>query len=135
MANLKGLSEDATEETLNESFNGSICERIVIDWETGSSKEFSFVDFNSEKDGRSWKEAMEDGEIDGNNVPWNGPSARVKVASGFMVEAEEAWKAVMVAENEMDLVAEVEEALESEMASEEAQEEEETSATRKEDEV
>ena len=35
---VKGLSEDTTEETLKESFDGSIRARIVTDRETGSSK-------------------------------------------------------------------------------------------------
>ncbi|MXQ79361.1 hypothetical protein E5288_WYG000217 [Bos mutus] len=65
---VKGLSEDTTEETLKESFDGSIRARIVTDRETGSSKGFGFVDFNSEEDAKAAKEAMEDGEIDGNKV-------------------------------------------------------------------
>lgn len=35
---VKGLSEDTTEETLKESFDGSVRARIVTDRETGSSK-------------------------------------------------------------------------------------------------
>ncbi|XP_028645414.1 nucleolin [Grammomys surdaster] len=65
---VKGLSEDTTEETLKESFEGSVRARIVTDRETGSSKGFGFVDFNSEEDAKAAKEAMEDGEIDGNKV-------------------------------------------------------------------
>ncbi|XP_059023703.1 nucleolin [Mustela lutreola] len=65
---VKGLSEDTTEETLKESFDGSVRARIVTDRETGSSKGFGFVDFNSEEDAKAAKEAMEDGEIDGNKV-------------------------------------------------------------------
>ena len=65
---VKGLSEDTMEETLRESFDGSIGARIVTDQETGSSKGFGFVDFNSEEDAKAAKEAMEDGEIDGNKV-------------------------------------------------------------------
>lgn len=65
---VKGLSEETTEETLKESFDGSIGARIVTDRETGSSKGFGFVDFNSEEDAKAAKEAMEDGEIDGNKV-------------------------------------------------------------------
>ncbi|NIG61632.1 nucleolin-like [Pontoporia blainvillei] len=62
------LSEDTTEETLKESFDGPIRARIVTDRETGSSKGFGFVDFNSEEDAKAAKEAVEDGEIDGNTV-------------------------------------------------------------------
>ncbi|XP_005395451.1 PREDICTED: nucleolin isoform X2 [Chinchilla lanigera] len=65
---VKGLSEETTEETLKESFDGSIGARIVTDRETGSSKGFGFVDFNTEEDAKAAKEAMEDGEIDGNKV-------------------------------------------------------------------
>uniref|UniRef100_A0A673SXT0 Nucleolin n=1 Tax=Suricata suricatta TaxID=37032 RepID=A0A673SXT0_SURSU len=64
---VKGLSEDTTEETLKE-FDGSVRARIVTDRETGSSKGFGFVDFNSEEDAKAAKEAMEDGGIDGNKV-------------------------------------------------------------------
>lgn len=35
---VKGLSEDTTEETLRESFEGSVNARIVMDRDTGSSK-------------------------------------------------------------------------------------------------
>uniref|UniRef100_A0A4W2CVD4 Nucleolin n=1 Tax=Bos indicus x Bos taurus TaxID=30522 RepID=A0A4W2CVD4_BOBOX len=65
---VKCLSEDTTEETLKELFDGSIRARIVTHRETGSSKGFGFVDFNSEEDAKAAKEAMEDGEIDGNKV-------------------------------------------------------------------
>ncbi|XP_020011851.2 nucleolin [Castor canadensis] len=65
---VKGLSEETTEETLKDSFEGSIRARIVTDRETGSSKGFGFVDFHSEEDAKAAKEAMEDGEIDGNKV-------------------------------------------------------------------
>ncbi|NXP76902.1 NUCL protein, partial [Ramphastos sulfuratus] len=65
---VRGLSEDTTEETLRESFEGSISARIVMDRDTGSSKGFGFVDFSSAEDAKAAKEAMEDGEIDGNKV-------------------------------------------------------------------
>ncbi|XP_010143869.1 PREDICTED: nucleolin [Buceros rhinoceros silvestris] len=65
---VRGLSEDTTEETLKESFEGSISARIVTDRDTGSSKGFGFVDFSSPEDAKAAKEAMEDGEIDGNKV-------------------------------------------------------------------
>lgn len=35
---VRGLSEDTTEETLRESFEGSVSARIVTDRDTGSSK-------------------------------------------------------------------------------------------------
>ncbi|KAM6443886.1 nucleolin [Liasis olivaceus] len=65
---VKGLSEDTTEETLRESFESCIGARIVTDRDTGSSKGFGFVDFSSPEDAKAAKEAMEDGEIDGNKV-------------------------------------------------------------------
>ncbi|NWI64678.1 NUCL protein, partial [Todus mexicanus] len=65
---VRGLSEDTTEETLRESFEGSISARIVTDRDTGSSKGFGFVDFSSAEDAKAAKAAMEDGEIDGNKV-------------------------------------------------------------------
>ncbi|XP_064020937.1 nucleolin [Pogoniulus pusillus] len=65
---VRGLSEDTTEETLRESFEGSVSARIVMDRDTGSSKGFGFVDFSSAEDAKAAKEAMEDGEIDGNKV-------------------------------------------------------------------
>ncbi|XP_034263858.1 nucleolin isoform X1 [Pantherophis guttatus] len=65
---VKGLSEDTTEETLRESFDSCIGARIVTDRDTGSSKGFGFVDFSSTEDAKAAKEAMEDGEIDGNKV-------------------------------------------------------------------
>uniref|UniRef100_A0A8C5LRG2 Nucleolin n=1 Tax=Leptobrachium leishanense TaxID=445787 RepID=A0A8C5LRG2_9ANUR len=44
---VKGLSEDTTEETLKEAFDGSIIARIVTDRDTGASKGYGFVDFSS----------------------------------------------------------------------------------------
>ncbi|XP_073445414.1 nucleolin [Dendrobates tinctorius] len=65
---VRGLSEDTTEETLKEAFDGSINARIATDRETGASKGFGFVDFSTAEDAKSAMEAMEDGEIDGNKV-------------------------------------------------------------------
>ncbi|KAG8445025.1 hypothetical protein GDO86_009967 [Hymenochirus boettgeri] len=65
---VRGLSEDTTEETLKEAFDGSVGARIVTDRETGASKGFGFVDFSTAEDAKAAKEAMEDGEIDGNKV-------------------------------------------------------------------
>uniref|UniRef100_A0A452DPH2 RRM domain-containing protein n=1 Tax=Capra hircus TaxID=9925 RepID=A0A452DPH2_CAPHI len=48
------------EETFKGLFDGSIQARIVTDRETGSSKGFGFVDFNSKEDAKAAKEAMED---------------------------------------------------------------------------
>ncbi|XP_026201748.1 nucleolin isoform X2 [Anabas testudineus] len=65
---VKGLSEDTTDQTLREAFDGSVAARIVTDRDTGSSKGFGFVDFDNEDDCKAAKEAMEDGEIDGSRV-------------------------------------------------------------------
>ena len=117
-------------------FDGSIRARIVTDWETGCSKGFGFVDFNSKEDAKAAKEAMEDGEIDGNKVTLDWAKPKGEGGFGGLEEAEVALEAEVVAEvAKVDLVAEAGEALEGQEASEEAEEEEETIATRKEDEV
>ncbi|XP_072111363.1 nucleolin isoform X2 [Mobula birostris] len=65
---IRGLSEDTTEETLKEAFEGAENARIVTDRDSGKSKGFGFVDFTSEEDAKAAKEMMEDGEIDGCKV-------------------------------------------------------------------
>ncbi|XP_066461264.1 nucleolin-like isoform X2 [Eleutherodactylus coqui] len=65
---VRGLSEDTTEETLREAFGGSVSARIVTDKDTGASLGFGFVEFSTAEDAKAAKEAMEDGEIDGNKV-------------------------------------------------------------------
>ncbi|XP_067851345.1 nucleolin [Heptranchias perlo] len=62
---IRGLSDDTTEETLKEAFEGAESARIATDRESGRSKGFGFVDFPSEEDAKAAKETMEDGEIDG----------------------------------------------------------------------
>lgn len=39
---VKGLSEDTTDQTLRDSFNGAVGARIVTDRDTGSSKGYVF---------------------------------------------------------------------------------------------
>ncbi|XP_040040874.2 nucleolin isoform X1 [Gasterosteus aculeatus] len=78
---VKGLSEDTSDQTLKDSFDGAAAARIVTDRETGSSKGFGFVDFNNEDDCKAAKEAMEDGEIDGRKVTLD--YARPKGEGGF----------------------------------------------------
>ncbi|KAM8875480.1 nucleolin [Spinachia spinachia] len=78
---VKGLSEDTSDQTLKDSFDGAAAARIVTDRETGSSKGFGFVDFNNEDDCKLAKEAMEDGEIDGRKVTLD--YARPKGEGGF----------------------------------------------------
>ncbi|KAG7456842.1 hypothetical protein MATL_G00240200 [Megalops atlanticus] len=65
---VKGLSEETTDETLRDSFEGAIAARVATDKDTGSSKGFGFVDFESEESCKAAKEAMEDCEIDGSKV-------------------------------------------------------------------
>ncbi|XP_043558243.1 nucleolin isoform X2 [Chiloscyllium plagiosum] len=62
---VRGLSDETTEETLKEAFEGAENARIAVDRESGRSKGFGFVDFPSEEDAKLAKDAMEDGEIDG----------------------------------------------------------------------
>ncbi|XP_048397924.1 nucleolin [Stegostoma tigrinum] len=62
---VRGLSDETTEETLKEAFEGAESARIAMDRESGRSKGFGFVDFPSEEDAKLAKDAMEDGEIDG----------------------------------------------------------------------
>ncbi|XP_006810667.1 nucleolin-like, partial [Neolamprologus brichardi] len=78
---VKGLSEDTTEETLKDAFEGAVAARIVTDRDTGSSKGFGFVDFSNEDDCKAAKEAMEDGEIDGSKVTLD--YAKPKGEGGF----------------------------------------------------
>lgn len=78
---VKGLNEDTTDETLRDSFEGAVGARIVTDRDTGSSKGFGFVDFDNETDCQAAKEAMEEGEIDGNRVTLD--YAKPKGEGGF----------------------------------------------------
>ncbi|XP_051930505.1 nucleolin isoform X2 [Hippocampus zosterae] len=78
---VKGLSEETTDQTLKDAFDGSVSARIVTDRDTGSSKGFGFVDFDNEDDCKAAKEAMEDGEIDGSKVTLD--YAKPKGEGGF----------------------------------------------------
>ncbi|XP_029286108.1 nucleolin [Cottoperca gobio] len=78
---VKGLSEDTTDQTLRDAFEGAAAARIVTDRETGSSKCFGFVDFHNEDDCKAAKEAMEEGEIDGSKVTLD--YAKPKGEGGF----------------------------------------------------
>ncbi|XP_046893050.1 nucleolin [Hypomesus transpacificus] len=78
---VRGLNEDTTDGTLRDSFDGAVAARIVTDRDTGSSKGFGFVDFDNEQDCKTAKEAMEDGEIDGNKVTLD--YAKPKGEGGF----------------------------------------------------
>ncbi|XP_069080190.1 nucleolin-like [Pleurodeles waltl] len=65
---VSGLSADTTEERLKEAFVGALGAIIVTDRVTGASRGFGFVDFPTAEDASAAKEAMEDGEIDGNKI-------------------------------------------------------------------
>ncbi|KAB5559036.1 hypothetical protein PHYPO_G00024220 [Pangasianodon hypophthalmus] len=65
---VKGLSEETTDQTLRDAFEGAVAARIATDKDTGSCKGYGFVDFDSEEDCKAAKEAMDDAEIDGNKV-------------------------------------------------------------------
>ncbi|MCJ8737578.1 hypothetical protein PDJAM_G00025720 [Pangasius djambal] len=65
---VKGLSEETSEQTLRDAFEGAVAARIATDKDTGSCKGYGFVDFDSEEDCKAAKEAMDDAEIDGNRV-------------------------------------------------------------------
>nr|XP_020506499.1 nucleolin isoform X1 [Labrus bergylta] len=78
---VKGLSEETTDQTLRDAFEGAAAARIVTDRDTGSSKGFGFVDFDNEDDCKAAKEAMDDGEIDGYKVTLD--YAKPKGEGGF----------------------------------------------------
>ncbi|XP_054452258.1 nucleolin-like [Anoplopoma fimbria] len=63
-----GLAEKTTAETLKSAFEGALSARVTVDKETGVSKRFGFVDFESEDKCKAVKVAMEDCEIDGSKV-------------------------------------------------------------------
>lgn len=63
-----GLNKKTTAETLKDAFEGALNARIFIDKETGLSRKFGFVDFESPDSCRLAKESMEDCEIDGCKV-------------------------------------------------------------------
>ncbi|XP_059199999.1 nucleolin-like isoform X2 [Centropristis striata] len=63
-----GLAEKTTVETLQSAFEGASSARVIVNKETGVSKGYGFVDFESEDDCKAAKEAMEDSEIDGSQV-------------------------------------------------------------------
>ncbi|XP_051238407.1 nucleolin isoform X3 [Dicentrarchus labrax] len=63
-----GLAEKTTAETLKSAFEGALSARVIADKETGVSRRFGFVDFESDENCKAVKEAMEDCEIDGSKV-------------------------------------------------------------------
>nr|XP_046263352.1 nucleolin-like isoform X2 [Scatophagus argus] len=65
---VRGLDEKTSAETLKSAFEGSLSARVIADKETGVSKRFGFVDFETDENCKAVKEAMEDCEIDGSKV-------------------------------------------------------------------
>ncbi|XP_076000641.1 nucleolin-like [Genypterus blacodes] len=63
-----GLAQKTTVETLQGAFEGAVRARVTLDKDTGLSKGFGFVDFESEENCQAAKKAMEDCEIDGKKV-------------------------------------------------------------------
>lgn len=63
-----GLGKETSEETLKSTFEGAVDARVATNKDTGVSRGFGFVDFESPEECRSAMEAMEDGEIDGCKV-------------------------------------------------------------------
>lgn len=62
------LAEKTTAETLKSAFEGALSARVVVDKETGLSKRFGFVEFESEEKSTAARAAIEDCEIDGSKV-------------------------------------------------------------------
>ncbi|XP_010782013.1 nucleolin-like isoform X2 [Notothenia coriiceps] len=75
-----GLAEKTTAETLKSAFEGASSARVTVDKETGVSKKFGFVEFESEDNCKAGKESMEDCEIDGSKVTVT--YAKVQAAKG-----------------------------------------------------
>ncbi|ELW69003.1 Nucleolin [Tupaia chinensis] len=126
----KEVEEDSEDEEMSEDEeDDSSGEEVIIPQKKGSSKGFGFVDLNSEEDAKAAKEAMENGEIDGNKVTldWAKPKGEGGFGGRGGGRGDFGGRGGG-REAEVDLVAEAEEALEGEVASEEAEEEEETTS-------
>ncbi|XP_038131671.1 nucleolin-like isoform X2 [Cyprinodon tularosa] len=65
---VSGLTDETTAETLQAAFDGAVAARVAVDKNTGASKRFGFVEFDSEGSCRAAKDDMEDCEIDGSKV-------------------------------------------------------------------
>ncbi|XP_041751644.1 nucleolin-like [Coregonus clupeaformis] len=65
---IRNLAKETSEETLKSAFEGAIEARVTKDKETGVSRGFGFVDFESPEVCKAVKDAMEDLQIDGSNV-------------------------------------------------------------------
>ncbi|XP_056615409.1 nucleolin-like isoform X2 [Triplophysa dalaica] len=65
---VRGLSDDTNDETLKNAFDGAVNAKIITDRETGSSKGFGYVNFDTEEDCKAARETMDDCEINGKKV-------------------------------------------------------------------
>uniref|UniRef100_A0A4W5PL57 RRM domain-containing protein n=1 Tax=Hucho hucho TaxID=62062 RepID=A0A4W5PL57_9TELE len=65
---VRNLAKETSEETLKSSFEGAIEARVTKDKETGESRGFGFVDFESIEVCKAVKEAVVDLHIDGSKV-------------------------------------------------------------------
>ncbi|XP_041697587.1 nucleolin [Coregonus clupeaformis] len=65
---VRNLAKETSEETLKSSFEGAIEARVTKDKETGESRGFGFVDFESIEVCKAVKEAVVDLQIDGSKV-------------------------------------------------------------------
>lgn len=63
-----GLHENTTASTLAEAFDGALASRILMEKDTGLSRKFGFVEFESADSCRLAKEAAEEMVIDGRHV-------------------------------------------------------------------
>ncbi|XP_026168473.1 nucleolin-like isoform X2 [Mastacembelus armatus] len=62
------LAEKTTAETLKSAFEGALSARVTVDKDTGLSKRFGFVEFETEENATAAKAGLEDCEIDGSKV-------------------------------------------------------------------
>uniref|UniRef100_A0A8C7UHZ9 RRM domain-containing protein n=1 Tax=Oncorhynchus mykiss TaxID=8022 RepID=A0A8C7UHZ9_ONCMY len=65
---VRNLAKETSEETLKSVFEGAIEARVTKDKETGISRGFGFVDFESSEVCKAVKDAMADLQIDGSKV-------------------------------------------------------------------
>uniref|UniRef100_A0A674C7J8 Nucleolin-like n=1 Tax=Salmo trutta TaxID=8032 RepID=A0A674C7J8_SALTR len=65
---VRNLAKETSEETLKSSFEGAIEARVTKDKETGESRGFGFVDFESIEVCKAVKESVVDLQIDGSKV-------------------------------------------------------------------
>ncbi|XP_012716429.2 nucleolin isoform X2 [Fundulus heteroclitus] len=77
-----GLAEKTTAETLQSAFGGAISARVAVHKNTGASKRFGFVEFDSEEKCKAAKDDMEYCEIDGSKVTVTYAVSKVEGSAG-----------------------------------------------------